>query len=103
MLKLFQSTDRSFGSNGDKVIKAFRAKVHKADNVYRTKEHIVVQKLTYVPNSNGTGPILVSNDIFFSRNELADAYYEKIFYRRAHINGRRIKTAMYTRVYLQVF
>jgi hypothetical protein len=81
----------------------FKEKVHKADNVYRTKEHIVVQKLTYVPNSNGTGPILVSNDIFFSRNELADAYYEKIFYRRTHINGRRIKTAMYTRVYLQVF
>lgn len=81
----------------------FKEKVLKADNVYRTKEHIVVQKITYVPNGSETGPIFLSNDIFFSRNELADAYYEKVFRDRTHINGKRIKTAMYTRVYLQVF
>ena len=32
MIKLFQSTDKLFGSNGDKIIQATRAKVHKEDN-----------------------------------------------------------------------
>ena len=32
MIKLFKSTDKFFNSNGDKVIKAYKAKVHKEDN-----------------------------------------------------------------------
>lgn len=32
MIKLFKSTDKVFNSNGDKVIKASKAKVHKEDN-----------------------------------------------------------------------
>ncbi len=32
MIKLFKSTDKVFNSNGDKVIKAYKAKVHKEDN-----------------------------------------------------------------------
>jgi hypothetical protein len=32
MLKLFSSTDTSFNSNGDKIIKAIKATVHKEDN-----------------------------------------------------------------------
>ena len=32
MIKLFKSTDKNFNSNGDKVIKAYKAKVHKEDN-----------------------------------------------------------------------
>lgn len=32
MLKLFKSTDKVFNSNGDKIIKAYKATVHKGDN-----------------------------------------------------------------------
>lgn len=32
MIKLFKSTDKVFNSNGDKVIKAYKSKVHKEDN-----------------------------------------------------------------------
>ena len=32
MIKLFKSTDKNFNSNGDKIIKASKAKVHKEDN-----------------------------------------------------------------------
>ena len=32
MIKLFQPTDKVFDTNGDKIIKPFRAKVHKEDN-----------------------------------------------------------------------
>lgn len=32
MIKLFKSTDKNFNSNGDKIIKSYRAKVHKEDN-----------------------------------------------------------------------
>lgn len=32
MIKLFKSTDKIFNSNGDKIIKAYKAKVHKEDN-----------------------------------------------------------------------
>ena len=32
MIKLFKSTDKIFNSNGDKIIKSYRAKVHKEDN-----------------------------------------------------------------------
>lgn len=32
MIKLFKSTDKVFNSNGDKIIKAYKAKVHKEDN-----------------------------------------------------------------------
>ena len=32
MIKLFKSTDKNFNSNGDKIIKAYKAKVHKEDN-----------------------------------------------------------------------
>lgn len=32
MIKLFKSTDKVFNSNGDKIIKASKAKVHKEDN-----------------------------------------------------------------------
>lgn len=32
MIKLFKSTDKVFNSNGDKIIKALKAKVHKEDN-----------------------------------------------------------------------
>ena len=32
MIKLFQSTDNSFVSNGDKIIIPTKAKVHKEDN-----------------------------------------------------------------------
>lgn len=32
MIKLFKSTDKNFNSNGDKIIKSYKAKVHKEDN-----------------------------------------------------------------------
>lgn len=57
MLKLFGQTDRNYTSNGDKVIKALRAYVRKADNGVFSLE--LVTDLSYV-NDLTEGRILVA-------------------------------------------
>lgn len=87
MLKLFQSTDRSFGSNGDKVIKAFRAKVHKADNedFYLEIEtdlsyvdDIVEGNIIVAPTPQGEQPFRIRN-VTKTKNKITTRAYH-VFY-----------------------
>ena len=59
------------------------------DNIYRTKDFIIVQKLA-VRELNGEAQ-LMSSDTFYRRNQLRDMQYEKIFASRGRkINGKRL-------------
>ena len=69
-------------------------------NVYRTKHHIVVQKIGLKFDAEDDN-ILYSFDIFYQRNKNRDKEYESIFGNKTNINGKRIKTAMYSRRYVK--
>lgn len=74
--------------------------IEEAINVYRTNKHIVVQKIGLkfdVEDDN----VLYSFDIFYKRNKHRDKEYESIFSGKSNINGKRIKTAMYSRRYVK--
>ena len=68
-------------------------------NVYRTKLYIVIQslclKLDDIENN-----LLVSFDKYYLRTKSRDKRCETYFRNRKNINGKRIKTAMYSRTYL---
>ena len=69
-------------------------------NVYRTKHHIVVQKIGLKLDCEDDN-ILYSFDTFYVRNKYRDREYENIFENKININGKRIKTAMYSRRYVR--
>ncbi len=59
------------------------------DNIYRTKNYIIAQKLS-VRDFNGESQ-LMSSDTFYRRTQLRDMQYEKIFeFRGRKINGKRL-------------
>ena len=43
---------------------------------------------------------IVSCDVFYKRNKRRDSEYEKIFYDRKHIDGKRLPSTMFTRKYV---
>ena len=58
MIKIFQSTDNLFASNGDKVIIPTRAKIHKEDNgPYYLDLECSLEYLDYILSGN----IVVAN------------------------------------------
>ncbi len=68
-------------------------------NVYRTEQYIVVQQIglrldDYEDN------VIFSYDIYYLRNKKRDKEYERIYQNRRNINGKRIKTTMYSRKYI---
>ena len=69
-------------------------------NVYRTKHHIVVQKIGFKFDCEDDN-FLYSFDTFYERNKYRDREYENIFENKININGKRIKTAMYSRRYVR--
>jgi len=70
-----------------------------ADNVYRTNEFIIKQKIVVVDDKPGTALVL-SEDTFYSRTPYRDEEYELLFEARGKkINGKRIRSAMCTRRY----
>lgn len=74
--------------------------IEEAINVYRTNKHIVVQKIGLKFDTEDDN-ILYSFDIFYQRNKHRDKEYESIFSGKSNINGKRIKTAMYSRRYVK--
>lgn len=70
-----------------------------ATNVYRTRDFIVRQKvgIRYDGEENNA---LFSDDTFFRRTAERDREYEILFCRRRHIDGKRLPTTMYARVYV---
>ena len=71
-----------------------------ADNVYRTKNYIVCQKVSLCVNAKG-GKLLLSEDIYLLRNYIRDVEYELIYkVRGKKINGKRVCSGIYTRQYI---
>ena len=77
----------------------FATKLKEANNVYRTKQHIVTQQIKYV-NDPFLGSYIESHDVFYKRTCDRDAIFEKVFEMRFMIDGDRIHSKLYTRKYL---
>lgn len=69
-----------------------------ATNVYRTREYIVRQEIVLRDDELGT--YLFSRDTYFLCTSKRDREFEELFADRADLNGKRIKTAMYVRAYI---
>ena len=70
-----------------------------ADNVYRTREYIVRQIIGVNFDSEMDNGIF-SQDTFFARTPARDRQYESIFAKRFDLDGRRMKSSMYSRKYV---
>lgn len=70
-----------------------------ASNVYRTKNYIVVQEVE-IKASDVQINNICSFDTYFARTKSRDKEYEKIFRDRNLIDGRRLRTGMYSRKYI---
>ena len=72
--------------------------VDKADNVYRTREYIVKQQISTSVNKNSLITHLISEDTYYLRTPKRDVEYNIIFkVRGKNIDGKRIRSTMYTR------
>lgn len=71
-----------------------------ATNVYRTKKYIVRQIICvhYDCTENNT---VFSRDTFYARTPKRDLEYESVFCRRKNIDGKRLPTTAYSRVYIE--
>ena len=70
-----------------------------ATNVYRTKDFIVKQCINIKYNKEENNA-LVSNDTYIARNKTRDKEYQEIFKDRKNLNGRRLKSSMFARIYI---
>ena len=72
-----------------------------ADNVYRTSDYIVKQKIGASLSEDTMITRLLSVDTYYLRNERRDAEYNVVFRDRGKdINGKRIRSSMFTRKYV---
>ena len=71
----------------------------KATNVYRTAQYIVKQHISICQSCDGDNVIL-SDDTYYVRTPQRDNDYEFCMMSRKHIDGKRMKSAMYTRRYV---
>lgn len=70
-----------------------------AMNVYRTRDFIVKQVIG-IKYSDIENIAVISNDTFYRRTKKRDREYERIFWERKQINGKRIPSTMYARTYV---
>ena len=70
-----------------------------AMNVYRTRDYIVKQVIG-ISYSDVENIAVISNDTFYRRTKKRDREYERIFWERKQINGKRIPSTMYARTYV---
>lgn len=76
--------------------------IKNADNVYRTRNHIVAQKLTPTFSGREMISLLGSADTYYTRTAKRDAEYDLFFADRGpKLEGKRIRTAYYTRTYIK--
>lgn len=73
--------------------------LHNADNVYRTPDYIVKQKISLCANKHGDVHS-VSEDTYYFRTSERDMDYEYVFQSREHLDGKRIKTRTHLRTYI---
>ena len=72
--------------------------VRGATNVYRTDCYIVKQQVKLLYDKQ-YGGYLLSRDTYYACTPRRDAEYEEIFSDRRNVNGKRMRTAMYSRTY----
>ena len=70
-----------------------------ASNVYRTDKYIVCQDI-YIETSFRNGCNVISKDTYKKRDHKSDRHFEEMFKDRDDLNGKRIRTTMYTRKYI---
>lgn len=71
-----------------------------ADNVYRTQNYIVCQKVSLCRSGKGN-TLLLSEDTYLLRTQKRDAEYELVYKVRGQkINGKRMRSGTYTRKYV---
>ncbi len=70
------------------------------NNVYRTKKYIVRQVIG-IEYSKEQNNAIISHDTFIRRTPARDKIYEVMYHRREHLNGKRLPSSMYTRVYFE--
>lgn len=70
-----------------------------AMNVYRTRDFIVKQVIG-IKYSDVENIAVISNDTFYRRTKKSDREYERVFWERKYINGKRIPSTMYARTYV---
>ena len=70
-----------------------------AENAYRTKKYIVVQRVGY-RYSDKDDNVLYSIDTYYLRNKKRDGEYERAFSEKQNVNGRRLPVSMYVRKYV---
>lgn len=72
-----------------------------AENVYRTKDFIVKQVLHSSWDDEKMIMMIGSEDTYYARTHRRDSEYNLLFEDRGRdINGKRIRTAFYTRKYI---
>lgn len=69
-------------------------------NVYRTKQHIVIQDIVLQSCEEKQYPMIMSFDTYITRTLERDAAYEFAFSNRDHPNGRRLPSSAYVRTYI---
>ena len=70
-----------------------------ADNVYRTDYHIVKQRMKVI-RADDENQEVISIDTFYKRTGARDAEYESVYSKRKHIDGKRLPSTAYTRIYM---
>lgn len=70
-----------------------------ASNVYRTKDFIVKQEIHIGTDGYATNQI-VSVDTYYKRTPKREVAYKAVFADRKRINGKRLPSTMFTRIYV---
>lgn len=70
-----------------------------ATNVYRTAEYIVKQVVA-IKHDERQNTVFVSYDTYYYRTPDRDRTYERLLRKRVNVDGRRLSTSMYSRVYI---
>jgi hypothetical protein len=71
-----------------------------ATNVYRTREYIVNQVVTFEEDENGND-FVFSRDTFYVRTKKRDKEYAEWFAQRKNIEGKRFPCHAYSRRYIE--
>ena len=77
----------------------FKAKKY-IDNMYRTENYIVFQRINFCSHAGNVFNALVSSDVFYRRTKERDRDYELIMRNFTNMEGKRIVTALSTRKYV---
>lgn len=81
------------------MIASFTEVMERADNVYRTGKHIVVQNIG-IKYDDEEDNVIFSHDTFYARTRDRNQAYEALYDKRTNIDGKRLPSTMYARRYV---